>query len=447
VSAARSPLPFSYPRRWGDRALAAAGAVERLVRAALRRLGSGELLSAAAEHRRLAARFTPLGEAPADLAGGSPILYLAALPWHYRFQRPQQLARALARAGHPVLYVEGFQRTRLLPARAVVHEEPSLQALRLRIPGRPDPYREVLDEEAAAGLAAAILSGLAPGAPPRAVLVQLPFCATLGGELARRLAVPLVYDRIDLHVGFPGVPTAMEAVETALLRSADLVCASSGLLAQRPRELGARVAEIRNAVDLAAFGQIGEQDSGDRLRHEMLRIGYVGALGAWFDAPAVAAAARARPEWRFRLAGRVEDAAVEALSALSAVELWGEIPYRRVPSFLAELDVMVIPFRDLPLTRSVDPVKLYEGLAAGLPVVARRLPETERWGEPLVYLYAAPEELVPQVERAAREQTAELAAQRRRAVRGETWDHRAADLLAAVATIIPPVDGKDRTRS
>src|SRR5207253_7994413 len=84
-------------------------------------------------------------------------------------------------------------------------------------------------------------------------------------------------------------------------------------------------------------------------------------------------------------------------------------------------------------TRAVDPVKLYEALAMGLPVVARRLPETARWAEPLVYLYDGPEDFVRQVRRAVAEQTPEIARERRRVAEGESWDRRAADLLRALA--------------
>ncbi|HYO15155.1 MAG TPA: glycosyltransferase, partial [Thermoanaerobaculia bacterium] len=162
-----------------------------------------------------------------------------------------------------------------------------------------------------------------------------------------------------------------------------------------------------------------------------VRIGYVGALGPWFDTAAVRAAARALPGWRFRLAGRVEDAGVAVLGDLPNVELAGEIPFREVPSFLAGVDAALVPFQDSPLTRAVDPVKLYEALALGLPVVARRLPETERWQEPLVYLYDAPEAFVRQVRRAVEEDSAARAAERRQAAAGESWDRRAADLLAS----------------
>ena len=427
--------PFSYPPRPGDALLEAAGRAERLVRAGLRRLGWNEAKSAATS---LADSSSPRERPPArPPAAGSPVLYLPAVAWGYRVQRPQHLALALARAGHPVLYVDGFLRSRLLPARRTIEVRDGVHVLRVRVPGRPDPYREVLDRGAAAELADVLLAGL--GSPrPAMVFVQLPFWAELGRELARRLGVPLVYDRIDLHAGFPGVPPGIAAAEAALLAEADLVCATSGVLAELPRSLGARVLLLPNAVDLAAF-----REPAARAPRTEVRIGYVGALGPWFDTEAVRAAAVALPGWRFRLAGRVEDAEVGVLRALSNVELPGEIPFREVPGFLAGARAALVPFKDNPLTRAVDPVKLYEALALGLPVVARRLPETERWDEPLVYLYETPGELVRQVRRAVEEDSPERAAARRRAAGEESWDRRARRLLGA---LVPPLPGEGRAR-
>ncbi len=415
------PSPFSYPERPYDRALAAAGQLERLARAAARSLRSLRMPKVSRSSRPA----PPIPETPTWKA---PILYLPAVAWNYRFQRPQHLALALARAGHPVLYLDGFLRSRLLPARRLLHTQGGVHVLRVRVPGRPDPYREPLDGRAAISMASTILAGL-KGERPLMVLVQLPFWAELGRELTRRLGVPLVYDRIDLHTGFPGVPGSIEEAEDHLIREADLVCATATLLAEKPREINPKVILLPNGVDLTAFpSPASPRHSGD----SPIRAGYVGALGPWFDVEAVEHAARSLPDWHFRLAGRVEAPEVAALSNLPNLETVGEIPFADVHRFLSDLDVALIPFRDLPLTRAVDPVKLYEALATGLPVVARRLPETERWPEPLVYLYDDPESFLRQFRRAVEERTPALALERRRAAEGESWDRRAAELLRAV---------------
>jgi glycosyltransferase involved in cell wall biosynthesis len=225
------------------------------------------------------------------------------------------------------------------------------------------------------------------------------------------------------------VPHETAIAETELILAADLVCATSSMLAEGSRELNASLLYLPNAVDFPAFVPA------PRSAAERVSIGYVGALGPWFHTAAVREAARRHPDWGFRLAGEVEDPAVAALSELPNVELLGEIPFREVPPFLAGLDVAVVPFRDLPLTRAVDPVKLYEALAMGLPVVARRLPETERWAEPLVYLYDSAEGFVRQLERSLAERTRQLAGERRQLAEGESWDCRSGELLKTVATL------------
>lgn len=414
--------PFSYPPRPWDRALAVAGQVERVVRAGVRMVRGDRL----PDRRFPAQGFHPgLSERRPEGRGG-PVIYLPAVAWGYRFQRPQHLALALARAGHPVLYVDGFLRSRALPARMLLREQAGVSVLRVRIPGRLDPYRSVLSGRAAVEVAEVIAAGVS--GEPALVLVQLPFWGPLGQEISRRMGCPLVYDRIDLHTGFPGVPAEIEAAEGELIAGADLVAATAGALAELPRSRGARVVMVPNAADLRTFQPRARERS-------EIRIGYVGALGPWFDAAAVRAAAVAFPAWRFRLAGRVEDSAVAALSELPNVELAGEIPFREVPGFLGGVDAALIPFKDLPLTRAVDPVKLYEALAMGLPVVARRLPETERWSPPRVYLYESPEDFVRQLRRAVEEDSPELRSERRAASEGESWDRRAGDLLAAARSV------------
>jgi len=431
--------PLDYPSRPFDALLARAGEVERALRGVLRSLRTGgvtELRRALEEQRRRST--PPVGDrderGPEAPGTGAPILYLPAVAWSYRFQRPQQLARALSRAGHPVLYVEGFLRTRLQPELALLRVGPSLHRLQVRIPGRPDPYRQPLTRPQAVPLAQRIVAGL-QGRRPAMVFVQLPFWTELGMELARLLEAPLVYDRIDLHSGFPGVPKEIEEVEDDLLRSADLVCATAGLLAERPRELNERVLLLPNGVDLDAFPAALALDQRPREAGCSIRAGYVGALGPWFDTEAVRHAALALPSWSFALAGRIENPDVVALADLPNVETVGEIPFREVPTFLAGLDVALVPFRDLPLTRAVDPVKLYEGLAAGLPVVARRLPEVERWTEPRVYAYSTPEEFIAALKRAVEGDSLEQARDRRRAAEQESWDRRAAALLETVVNL------------
>jgi glycosyltransferase involved in cell wall biosynthesis len=401
------------------RLLRLASIVERGLTGAARRLVSGRALIEPAELRpAAAAKVTGSGTSLA----GPPVVLLAAVPWSYRFQRPQQLARAIAESGQPVLFVQAFTRSMMQPRLFARPQALGPLVLDLRIAGRPDPYRRVMEPAVARDAADLIVRGVKR--PPACVIAELPFWSPLAQALQSRWRAPLVYDRLDLHAGFLGVPPLTTAAEQELIRAADLVAASAEALMPASAR---RAILVRNAVALSDFAPTNEPPSGRR------RIGYVGALADWFDAEAVRSAAQALPDWLFALAGRVESTAVAALKALPNVRLLGEIPYSDVARFLASLHALVIPFADAPLTRAVDPVKLYEAMAVGVPVVARSLPEIERWPPPLVTTYAAASHLAGALVSAVAEDGPQRRAARRAAVAEETWAHRARQLLDALA--------------
>jgi len=423
--------PFEFPPRVGDSVLRGLGLLERGTRSLLRAARGGRPLK---QLRRSGISARARGHParpdwePASPPEGPSVIYLAALPWSYRPQRPQHLAAALSEAGRSVLYVGSFLRLRCQPTRHLQEVRPGVWSLELRIPGRPDPFRQPLPPGAVADLSARLIAGIADR--PDFVFAQLPFWQPLAVALRESLRCPLVYDRIDLHEGFRGVVES--AAEQELLAAADLVVATSHDLAERSAATARRVELLPNAVEIQRFAF---RPTPPGRPTDTLKIVYVGALEHWFDADAVRQAALLERGWTFHLAGRVDDMAVEALAELPNVRLYGEIPYSRVAEFFTDADAALIPFLDLPLTRAVDPVKLYEAMAVGLPVVARRLPSLDPWPEPLLYLYDEPLQLAAQIRRACGEDDAQARRERRRSVESTTWATRAAQLLQRVASL------------
>jgi glycosyltransferase involved in cell wall biosynthesis len=111
----------------------------------------------------------------------------------------------------------------------------------------------------------------------------------------------------------------------------------------------------------------------ERARAQRPRIGYLGAIGPWFDFDLVDALATARSDWDIVLVGPVMPGAGPALERLASrptVTVQPAVSHDDVPAVLAGFDVGLIPFRRTPLTAGVNPNKLYEYLAAGLAVVS-----------------------------------------------------------------------------
>jgi glycosyltransferase involved in cell wall biosynthesis len=184
----------------------------------------------------------------------------------------------------------------------------------------------------------------------------------------------LVYDCNDAHADFPGLPAWARRYQDETLRRAGRVIVS----AQRLREDAVRVRggdrdifTVGNGVDAGAFASAVALRA--HARRERPCIGYLGAIAPWFDFDLLAAAAASRPGWDFVLVGPAFHGAgpsIERLAALGNVTVKPAVSHDDVPAVLAGFDVGVIPFRRTTLTAGVNPNKLYEYLAAGLPVVS-----------------------------------------------------------------------------
>jgi glycosyltransferase involved in cell wall biosynthesis len=146
--------------------------------------------------------------------------------------------------------------------------------------------------------------------------------------------------------------------------------------------------------------------------------------------------ASARPEWRLRLVGPVENGFdPAAYSDLSNVSIEPPIPHSEVGARLAEFDVGLMAYADLPVYQHMSPLKNLELLAAGKPAVARPTPALEPYGD-MVRFASTPEEFLSQVEQATAEDSPEQARARRARAEANTWDSRIAELEALLDEVL-----------
>jgi|SRR4051794_29557696 len=130
---------------------------------------------------------------------------------------------------------------------------------------------------------------------------------------------------------------------------------------------------------------------------------YVGTLDSRLDIDALRGLAERLPEARIVLAGpEVEPDHLAPLRALANVELRPRMPRAEVAGLLRAADVGLVPHVDSALTRGMSPLKLYEYLAAGLPVAATDLPPM-RGVDPRVTLMPAGGDFAAAVQAALRQ--------------------------------------------
>jgi glycosyltransferase involved in cell wall biosynthesis len=121
-------------------------------------------------------------------------------------------------------------------------------------------------------------------------------------------------------------------------------------------------------------------------------IGYLGAIQYWIDFDLIAAAATAHPEWSFALVGNTEPLArVDKVRGLSNVHFLGRQPYASLPNYVAGFDVCINPYILDGVAANVDPLKLYDYIASGKPVVSVDIPAAQRFAD-IIYLTKTTEE-------------------------------------------------------
>ena len=115
---------------------------------------------------------------------------------------------------------------------------------------------------------------------------------------------------------------------------------------------------------------------------------------------------------------------MEVLRACPNIFLLGKVNYQDLPSYARHFDVGIIPFVINDLTINVNPLKLLEYLACGLPVVSTPLPEVSRYKD-FVETAETPEKFVAAIERAMASNAPEQAEKRILLARDNSWDVRA----------------------
>ena len=107
------------------------------------------------------------------------------------------------------------------------------------------------------------------------------------------------------------------------------------------------------------------------------KIGYFGHLtSSWFDWDSLIEIAELRPEYRFEIIGHSEP---DGLILPKNIILLGTKTHAEINQIACEWDVAIIPFKVGKLSDAVDPIKIYEYLALGLPTVSFRMPQIDNY--------------------------------------------------------------------
>ncbi len=203
-----------------------------------------------------------------------------------------------------------------------------------------------------------------------------------------------LYYCVDEHSQFEGHdPAAILAAEREQIIAADLVVTTSEALFEAKRKIRPDAILLRHGVDFERFATARERDlprPSDLAGIPGPMFGFFGLLHFWIDTELLAYVAKRRPEYSFVLIGDCK-IDVSALKRLRNVYFLGRKPNEELPAYCAAFDAGLLPFTKAPMTKNVNPIKMYEYLAAGLPAVSTPLPEAERFLGPITIVDTAEE--------------------------------------------------------
>jgi glycosyltransferase involved in cell wall biosynthesis len=396
-------------------------------------------------------------EHPSEHAGDGSfsIVCLSTQPWDVALptNRQQIMARA-ARLGHDVLFVDtstfvgrhvaellrgpnrGAKLRQLVSSVSAAPRVRTMRAPNLLPWGHRLPFAARVNAYSTAWLLRR-RSGRRTG--PTVLWIYDPCYADAIGRSGEDIAV---YDCVDDYAEQSGGDERRRRLVTdrdrETARRARVVFATTTPLLERHRAVNPATHLVRNVGDFEHFAPAADATRADPALGALRRpvLGFAGNfLANKVDVDLLEGIARERQDWSVLLVGPAPADSrdrVEALTRLPNVTWTGPLPYARLPLAVAAFDVGLIPYLENAYTRSCFPLKTYEYLAAGKPVVATGLPELAGL-EPHVRLARGVAATVALVEQALEELGPERRAARQAVAAQNTWETRASRLLELTA--------------
>jgi len=245
-----------------------------------------------------------------------------------------------------------------------------------------------------------------------------------------------IYRLADNSKAFLQTSPAKRVQEETLFSSVDCVIVAANTLKEYVASFNPKRLEfVPNGVDFAHFAKEHPVPVEYKSFRGPIAI-YVGAIREWFDSRLINAAAKALPSTHFVIIGPNENQVFEPLPNL---HLLGAKPWSAIPAYLQHATVGMIPFdvESYPdLIHHVNPLKLYEYMASGLPVVSMEWEELTRLKTPAL-LATSKEEFIALLERA------QPSDEYQRFAKGYDWSLRGEQIINIASDCKNPVAGRE----
>lgn len=308
------------------------------------------------------------------------VLIFSVIDYNFRHQRPQHFASRFAQNGHRVFYINANfinkEKTKEVSDKLFTVDLYTKECKAIYFAsewkGFLSWFKDRLDF---------IIQKYAIA--DAIIILDYPNWIAGAEYLRQNYGFKIMVDYMDDFTGFLGTTNDMLKKNCIhMLKTSDLVVASSQFLYDIAAKYAQNIEIIRNGTEVEHFYKAyGLKESNQRPV-----IGYYGAVSHWFAWEKVCFLAEHLPNCDIVIIGEVTDYR-DKLERYKNIKLKGEMNYKDLPQHLAYFDVCLIPFdTSTDLIKATNPVKFYEYLSAGKPIVATEIPELEPFRDDYVYM-------------------------------------------------------------
>ncbi|MGB9794082.1 glycosyltransferase [Caldisericum exile] len=263
---------------------------------------------------------------------------------------------------------------------------------------------------------------------PNLVFTYIPFFP----QALKRFGAKVIYDCVDDHASFGGLinPQFVNELERRTVKISDVVITTgNSLLKEKLTAFGKAPIQIPNGVDYALFSKWLEIKDVLKIKKQIV---YVGAISSWFDLELIKFLSEHLSDFEILLIG-FTSVDISALLTGKNIKFLGKLTQESFAPILWESSVAIIPFKLNDLTKKIDPLKAYEYLASGLPVVSTPVGNVSSLP---IYVAQTKEEFLRKVELAISEDSIEKRVKRAIYAKEFSWENRNRQILDIVEELI-----------
>lgn len=217
--------------------------------------------------------------------------------------------------------------------------------------------------------------------------------------------------------------------EAETIKAADLVIATSQPLLEKVLQNNRNSKTISHGVDIDIYLNSGGEGAcpEDMQKIPGPIIGFMGKIESWVDIDLICSLSRRLPGCSFVLIGD-HTVPIEGLLLNPNVYYLGRKQKDELPSYLQRFDIGLIPFRQNELVRNVNPLKLYEYLAAGLPVISTPMNAVSNYEHLDVHIAETPDDFEFRIKKILNGEVRADIATRVSYAASNSWHHKALEL-------------------